>query len=89
MMDYLLFTYPNCEDCAELKKFLAETGLEAREYSLVQKESKLKIRDFLGIIKRDDKGAIIIPTLVIQDDTRVVAVLNSRKELEEWSRSRA
>ncbi len=89
MTDYLLFTYPNCKDCAELKKYLAETGLEAREYSLVQKESKLKIRDFLGIIKRDDKGAIIIPTLVIQDDTGVAAVVNSRKELEEWLRSRA
>ena len=89
MMDYLLFTYPNCRDCAELKKYLAESGLEAREYSLVQKESKLKIRDFLGIIKRDDKGAIVIPTLVIQDDTGVAAVLNSRKELEEWLRSRA
>ena len=89
MMDYLLFTYPNCKDCADLKKYLAETGLEAQEYSLVQKESKLKIRDFLGIIKRDDKGAIIIPTLVIQDDTGVAAVLNSRKELEEWLRSRA
>jgi len=89
MMDYLLFTYPNCKDCAELKAYLAETGLEAREYSLVQKESKLKIRDFLGIIKRDEKGAIIIPTLVIQDDTGVAAVVNSRKELEEWLRSRA
>jgi glutaredoxin len=89
MMDYLLFTYPNCKDCADLKKYLAETGLEAQEYSLVQKESKLKIRDFLRIIKRDDKGAIIIPTLVIQDDTGVAAVLNSRKELEEWLRSRA
>ncbi len=89
MTDYLLFTYPSCKDCAELKKYLAESGLEAREYSLVQKESKLKIRDFLGIIKRDDKGAIIIPTLVIQDDTGVAAVVNSRKELEEWLRSRA
>jgi len=88
-MDYLLFTYPNCKDCAELKKYLAETGLEAREYSLIQKESKLKIRDFLGIIKRDDKGAIIIPTLVIQDDTGAADVVNSRKELEEWLRSRA
>ena len=88
-MDYLLFTYPNCKDCADLKKYLAENGLEAQEYSLVQKESKLKIRDFLGSIKRDDKGAIIIPTLVIQDDTGVAAVLNNRKELEEWLRSRA
>jgi arsenate reductase-like glutaredoxin family protein len=77
MRDYLLFTYPNCKDCAEIKKYLAESGLEAQEYNLVQKESKLKIRDF------------IIPTLVIQDDTGAAAVLNSRKELEEWLRSRA
>lgn len=87
-MEYLLFTYPNCQSCAELKQSLVETEIEGREYSLIQKESKLKIRDFLGLIKRDEKGAIIIPTLVIQDDTGVEVVLNSRKELEDWLKSR-
>jgi len=88
-MNYLLFSYPNCPKCEELKKCLSETDLRGQEYNLVLKESKLKIRDFLSVIKRDDKGAIIIPTLVLQEEREVVAVLNNRKELEDWLRSKA
>jgi glutaredoxin len=87
-MHYLLFTYPNCPQCAELKKYLPETDLEGQEYSLLLKESKLKIREFLDIIKRDDKGAIIIPTLLLQDEEGIAAVLNNQRELEEWLRSK-
>ena len=87
-MDYLLFTYPNCQICEDLKKYLAETEFEGREYNLSLKESKLKIREYLDIIKRDDKGAIPIPTLLLQEEGRIAAVLNNRKELEEWLRSR-
>jgi glutaredoxin len=85
---YLLFTYPNCQRCEELKKYLGETELEGQEYSLILKESKLKIRDYLDRIERDDKGAIIIPTLLLQDEGGVAAVVNNREELEEWLRSR-
>jgi len=87
-VDYLLFTYPNCQRCEELKKYLAETELEGQEYSLLLKGSKLKIREYLDSIKRDDKGAIIIPTLLLQDEGGVAAVVNNREELEEWLRSR-
>ncbi len=87
-MHYFLFTYPNCQQCEELKKYLPETELEGQEYSLLMKESKLKIREFLNIIKRDDKGAIIIPTLLLQEEEGIAAVLNSRRELEEWLRLR-
>jgi len=87
-MNYLLFTYPNCQRCEELKKYLAETELEGQEYSLILKDSKLKIREYLASIKRDDKGAIIIPTLLLQDEGGVAAVVNKREELEEWLKSR-
>jgi glutaredoxin len=87
-VSYLLFTYPNCQKCDELKKYLAETELEGQEYSLILKESKLKIREYLDRIKRDDKGAIIIPTLLLQDEGGVAAVVNNREELEEWLKSR-
>jgi glutaredoxin len=87
-MEYLLFTYPNCPKCEELKKHLGETALEGEEYNLVQKESKLKIRDFLGVLKRDAEGAIIIPTLVLQNEGGVNAVLNNRQELESWLKSK-
>jgi len=87
-MEYLLFTYPNCSKCEELKNYLGETASGLEEYNLVQKESKLKIREFLGIIKRDAKGAIIIPTLVLQNEGEVQAVLNNRQELESWLKSK-
>lgn len=88
-MEYLFFTYPNCSRCEELKSYLKESDLQWQEFNLVQKESKQKIKEFLGIIKRDDKGAIIIPTLVLQNEGEVAVVLNSRKELGDWLKSRA
>ena len=87
-MDYMLFTYPNCQKCAELKRYLAEIELEGQEYNLTFKESKLKIREFLDVIKRDDKGAIPMPTLLLREKEGIVAVLNNREELEKWLRSR-
>lgn len=89
MMNYFLFSYPNCSKCEELKIFLGETDLKGQECNLVTKESKLKIREFLGVLKRDDKGAIIIPTLILQENREVAAVFNNSKELEEWLRSKA
>ncbi len=88
-MEYFLFTYPNCTKCEEIKKYLGGADLEGQECNLVLKESKLKIREFLGCLKRDDKGAIIIPTLVLQENEEVVTVLNNSKELENWLRSKA
>jgi len=88
-MDFFLFSYPNCPDCEKLKSYLSETHLDWQEYSLVQKESKIKIRDFLADIKRDDSGAIIIPTLIVLENKILTAVLNSQKELDDWLKSRA
>jgi hypothetical protein len=88
-MEYFLFSYPNCADCQEIKSHLERTNLGGKEYSLILKESKLKIREFLPHIKRDDKGAIILPSLVLQEEGEVMAVLNNRLELEEWLKSRA
>ena len=87
-MRYFLFSYPNCADCDELKGELAKTDLEGKEYILTLKESKLKIREFLGNIKRDDKGAIILPTLILQEKGDVVSVINNHQELEDWLKSR-
>ena len=88
-MEYFLFTYPNCSKCEEIKNYLGGADLEGQECNLVLKESKLKIREFLSCLKRDDKGAIIIPTLVLQENGEVVTVLNNSKELENWLRSKA
>jgi glutaredoxin len=87
-MDYILFTYPNCAKCEDLKRFLAAEKLSAQVYKVEEKEGRLKIREFLASVKRDDKGAIILPTLILREDGAVSAVLNSRQEFEEWLRSR-
>ena len=87
-IDYLLFTYPNCRKCEDLKAYLKETVIAAREVKVEEKDGRLKIREFLGHIKRDDKGSIILPTLVLQEDGAVAAVVNTRQELETWLRSR-
>ncbi|NIN92185.1 hypothetical protein GTO36_04205 [bacterium] len=87
-MEYFLFTYPNCSKCEEIKRYLGESDLEGQECNLTLKEGRLKIREFLGCLKRDDKGAIIIPTLVLQENGEVVTVLNNRMELEGWLKSK-
>ena len=87
-MPYLLFTYPNCPKCDALKGHLKTSGLEGDEFSLTHKDSKLKIRDYLKVINRDDTGGIIIPTLVIEDQGEVAAVVNDHLELSDWLRSR-
>lgn len=88
-MEYLLFTYPNCEKCEAVKKVLAGTDLQGAEYNLSQKESKMKIREFLPILKRDEKGGIMLPTLVLREEGDVVALLNTQEELRNWLKSRA
>jgi glutaredoxin len=88
-MDYLLFTYPNCQKCEVLKEYLPQTGIEGEELNLTKKESKKRIREYISDLKRDEKGAIIIPTLIILDEGRLDAVLNSREELEDWLKSKA
>ena len=87
-MDYLLFTYPNCSKCEDLKAFMAAEKLTPQVFKVEEKDGRLRIREFLGSVKRDDKGAIILPTLILREEGAVSAVLNSRQELEEWLRSR-
>lgn len=86
-MPYLLFTYPNCQKCEALKSLLEGSGLTGSEYNLTRKEGKLKIRDYLGMIKRDDKGAIILPTLILEEEG-TPAVINHQEELADWLKSR-
>lgn len=87
-MQYILFTYPNCTQCEALKAYLSEHGYKAQEYNLTQKESKMKIREFLDVLKRDDKGGIIIPTLIVLNDGDIETILNTREEFQAWSRSK-
>jgi hypothetical protein len=88
-MEYFLFTYPNCSKCEEIKKYLGGIDLDGQECNLVLKESKMKIREFLGCLRRDDQGAIIIPTLVLQESGEVITVVNNCTELEDWLKSKA
>ena len=87
-MDFLLFTYPNCSKCEDMKTALREAAITAETQDVAEKEGRIRIRTFLPRIKRDAQGAIILPTLVCRDGDRVEAVLNTREELAAWLRSR-
>lgn len=87
-MQYIMFTYPNCTQCEALKTYINANSYKVQEYNLTQKDSKMKIREFLDVLKRDDKGGIVIPTLIILDEGDTEAVLNTREEFEAWSRSK-
>ena len=87
-MDYLLFTYPNCNKCEAMKKKLAETSTAYQEFGLTSPPGKAKIREFINVIKRDETGAVILPTLVAHTQGIVRAVLNTAEEFDAWSRSR-
>jgi glutaredoxin len=87
-MDYLLFTYPNCDRCAAFKDFLKNIPLQGQELNLVQKESKLRVREFLDRIKRDESGGMILPIFVLRHDDQVLGIFNDPGELENCLKSR-
>ncbi len=87
-MEYLLFSYPNCPQCGAVKSLLNQKGIAVNEFTLANRESKIKIREFLKVLKRDDKGGIIIPTLILQQEGELIAVLNNQEELGDWLKSK-
>jgi glutaredoxin len=87
-MEFLLFTYPSCDKCERLKTALAETATPYAEYSLAQTPGKAKIREFINVIKRDETGAIVLPTLIGHTQGIVRTVCNSAEDFEEWLKSR-
>jgi glutaredoxin len=88
-MDYLLFTFPNCHKCDEMKTFFRERGLAKQEYDVTGKDGRLKIRDYIHDVKRDEKGSVILPTLLCLEAGRVAAVHNTPAEFEAWLQSKA
>jgi hypothetical protein len=93
-MDYLLFTYPNCDKCDAFKAYLRGTFPEGtpfrgEELSLTDKAGKMRVREFLGRIKRDDKGAIILPIFVLRDEGQVKEIFTDHTEFDRWWKSKA
>ncbi len=86
-MKYLIFTYPNCPKCDSLKRELKKSGLKGQECNLAEKESKIKIRNYLKDIKRDEKGGIVIPVVLIIEHEKVRKVITTSQELKDWLQS--
>lgn len=84
-----MFTYPNCEKCADLKSHLEEHGASYTEYDLARPEGKARIREFIREIRRDASGAVIIPTLVALEEGRPATVVTNPEEYDAWLKSRA
>jgi len=87
-MDYLLFTYPNCPKCEDLKVYLKSAELSAETLDVSEKVGRMRIRAFLPQVKRDKNGSIILPTLICHENDRVAAVVNTREEFSAWLRLR-
>jgi len=87
-MDFLLFTYPNCQKCEDLKAYLRGGTVAVEILDVAEREGRTRIRAFLPHVRRDEKGSIILPTLICHEDGRVAAVHNNREEFAEWLRSR-
>lgn len=87
-MEYLLFTYPNCDKCVFFKESLKEFPIKVGEIDLVKKEGKARLREFLPYVHRDEKGAIVLPLLIVLNEGRVEIALNKVEEFEAWWRSR-
>ena len=86
-MEYILFSYPSCPKCESLKKEISKTPFQGSECNLVKNEGKMKIRDYLKVINRDEKGAIILPTLLMIDKGNVEKVINTLQEFQSWLQS--
>jgi glutaredoxin len=87
-MDYLLFTYPNCQKCEDLKAYLDGAAIPAEVLDVAEKEGRTRIRPFLPHVRRDAKGSIILPALICRESGQVSAVHNNREEFAAWLRSR-
>jgi glutaredoxin len=87
-MKYLLFTLPNCAGCESLKKTLNKSDLPGEAFNLVKPEGKKKLREYIKDVKRDDKGAVVVPTLLMLEGEKVEMVINSSGEFETWLKSR-
>jgi len=88
-MEYLLFTYPNCDKCEGFKDYLKQTGFNGVEYNLTQRDSKLRVREYLDRIRRDEQGAMVLPIFVLRERESVLGVFNTPLEVESWLKSRA
>jgi len=87
-MDFLVFTLPGCAKCDRIKELIKAKGLEPKEFDVSTKEGKTKIRDYIKLLRRDNSGSIMIPTLIIEENGNATAVLNSAEELDLWLKSR-
>jgi glutaredoxin len=87
-MEFLIFTLPGCAKCDRVKELLKAKSLQANEFDVSTKDGKDKIRDYIKMLRRDGSGSIIIPTLILEENGRATAVLNSAEELDLWLKSR-
>jgi len=84
-MDYLIYTFPNCDKCHEVKKILEKKDISYEEINAglgIGKKKFLEFyKDYKDNIERDEKGGIILPVLVcdskiLQGLEKIVGFLN-------------
>ena len=70
-MDYQLFTFPNCDKCIKVKKYLKEKNIPYHEINAGLGDGKMIFREFYknnrDKIERDSKGQTVLPILAQED----------------------
>lgn len=85
-MNYELFSYPRCTECAGVRQYLKERGIQFEEHDLSSLEGIKRIRDHLKTIRegveRDKSGGIKLPLVLMLDDDKIVDIVQDRESLE-------
>jgi len=84
-MGYILYSFPNCPKCTEVKGYFKEKGIKYEEINAGLGEGRVKFRDFYSKnkdkIQREKEGGVLLPVFVnngeiIQGLEKIIAYLN-------------
>jgi glutaredoxin len=84
-MEYILYSYPNCPKCENVKKYLKEKGIKYEEINAGRGEGREKFRKFYyknkDRIQREKEGGVSLPIFInegkiIQGLENIISSLN-------------
>lgn len=74
MIEYKLYTLPNCDKCSDVKKIFGEKNIQYAERNLATRDAKLEmgkiIQTYSGL-KRDEQKRLLLPLLLKESDSGV------------------
>lgn len=87
MIEYTLYTLPNCSKCSDIKKILEENNIPYKEVSLGNIEGKRDLgKIYLQIIKdleKDEKTKQPLLPILVKKNESVIKVANIADKVRE------